>query len=114
MRSKSKQPKKELKSFDAPPLDFANMNIKALSDLKYIKPKQGRRKDILTDREEAKDEVKKKGTSNTNNQLISLQIVANNRMLLKLLSNKTRKRSRSKMVKRRKKKKKERERKKNE
>ena len=36
-------------SYDAPPLDFSNLNIKTLADLKHALPKQGKRKQAPMD-----------------------------------------------------------------
>jgi hypothetical protein len=44
-------------SYDAPPLDFSNLNIKSLQDLKHAVPKHGKRK--LVPVEEQKEDKKK-------------------------------------------------------
>ncbi|CAD8099372.1 unnamed protein product [Paramecium sonneborni] len=44
-------------SYDAPPLDFSNLNIKSLGDLKHAIPKQGKRK--LAPMDEQKEDKKK-------------------------------------------------------
>ncbi|CAK74510.1 unnamed protein product (macronuclear) [Paramecium tetraurelia] len=62
-------------SYDAPPLDFSNLNIKSLADLKHAIPKQGKRKQAPID--EQKDDKKKEKQQQQQQENENIQVQQN-------------------------------------
>ncbi|CAK85801.1 unnamed protein product (macronuclear) [Paramecium tetraurelia] len=60
-------------SYDAPPLDFSNLNIKSLADLKHAVPKQGKRKQAPIDEQKEDKKKEKQQQQQQENENIQVQ-----------------------------------------